>query len=48
MSVTASYCHLRWFTYTQASSGGSYVVTTGLFAVGGIQTLLGLCQMMKG
>ena len=36
------------FTYTQASSGGSYVVTTGLFAVGGIQTLLGLYHMMKG
>ena len=33
---------------SQASSGGSYVVTTGLFAVGGIQTLLGLYQMMKG
>jgi len=35
------------FTYSQASSGGSYVVTTGLFAVGGIQALVGLCQMMK-
>ena len=35
------------YTYSAASPGGSYVVTTGLFAVRGIQAVVGLLRMMR-
>lgn len=33
-------------TYSMASGGGSYVVTTGLFAVGGIYTVIGVFKFL--
>jgi uncharacterized membrane protein YvbJ len=33
---------ITWATYSAASGGGTYVVTTGLFIVGGIALLRGL------
>lgn len=34
-------------TYSAANAGGTYVVTTGLFAVGGINIARGLWLQMK-
>ena len=33
-------------TYSAASDGGSYVVTSGLFFVGGIQILVGIFRLV--
>ena len=38
---------VTWGTYSMASGGGTYVVTTGLFAVGAIYTVIGVFKFLS-